>query len=498
MNFPRASGVLLHLTSLPSKYGIGDLGAEAYKFADFLANAKQTYWQILPLTPTGYGDSPYQSFSAFAGNTNLIAPEKLVEDGFLTAEEINPKPDFPVGRVDFGKLYDWKNRILSLAYESFRSPKTSADLRAEFDLFCQAEADWLDDYALFRAIKNAQNQKSWQKWEAKLLLRKSFALEQAREDLRVEIEEQQFRQWLFFRQWEKLKSYCNGKNIKIVGDVPIFVALDSADVWCNPSQFKLDEDGFPKVVAGVPPDYFSRTGQLWGNPIYNWEQMRRDNFRWWIHRVRHTLKLVDIVRVDHFRGFAAVWEVPGADKTAERGKWVSVPGRELFDALKDAIGDLPFWAEDLGVITKDVEELRDGFGFPGMRILQYGFSGDFENYNLPRNYIKNSVAYTGTHDNDTVVGWFEKANDRERKFCLDYLKSDGSEINWDFIRADWKSEADAAIAPMQDLLGLGSEARMNFPSSSAGNWNWQCREGDFSNEISNRLRELTETNGREN
>ena len=506
MEFARASGILLHPTSLPSNYGIGDLGAEAYNFVDFLESARQTYWQVLPLGPTGYGDSPYQCFSAFAGNTNLISPELLVEDGFLTEEEINQKPDFPVGRVDFGLLYDWKNWILGLAFERFRAT-TSVDLRGKFETFCRQEASWLDDYALFRAIKKSQDQQSWQKWDAKLLLREESALARARENLREDIQEQKFQQWLFFRQWNELKSYCKSKKIKIVGDVPIFIALDSADVWCNPSGFKLDEDGHPHVVAGVPPDYFSATGQLWGNPIYHWERMRKDGFRWWIARVKHTLKMVDIVRVDHFRGFAAAWEVPGIDKTAVNGQWVDVPGKELFDALEQAIGDLPFWAEDLGVITPDVEDLRDSFGFPGMRILQFAFGGDTKNHDLPHNYIQNCVAYTGTHDNDTTVGWFwSKAGagstrddsqiNREREFCLKYLNTDGKEIHWDFIRAVWASVANTAVAPMQDLLGLGNEARMNLPASNSGNWNWQCKEGDLSDEIAERLRGLTEIYGR--
>ncbi|MDQ3321245.1 MAG: 4-alpha-glucanotransferase [Acidobacteriota bacterium] len=506
MNFPRASGVLLHPTSLPSRFGVGDLGDEAYKFVDFLASARQTYWQILPLCPTGYGDSPYQCFSAFAGNTNLISPEKIVEAGFLSVDEINKKPDFPIGRVDFGKLYDWKNWILDLAHERFRLT-TSGDLREKFEAFCRREAAWLEDYALFRAIKKSRDGKSWQNWDNSLKLREENALNKARENLRSDVEAQKFQQWLFFRQWSELKNYCHSKNIKIVGDAPIFVALDSADVWRNQSQFKLNEDGSPRVVAGVPPDYFSRTGQLWGNPIYDWERMRQDDFRWWIDRVKATLKTMYIVRVDHFRGFAAVWEVPGTDKTAQNGRWVNVPGRELFDALKNAVGDLPFWAEDLGVITPDVEQLRDWFGFPGMRILQYAFGGDANSRDLPHNYIKNSVAYTGTHDNDTTVGWFDsKAGsgstrddsqiERERRFCLNYLKSDGREIHWDFIRAVWESVADTAIVPMQDLLGLGNEARMNLPASGSGNWYWQCREGDFSDEISKRLRELTELYGR--
>lgn len=506
MNFPRASGILLHPTSLPSNYGVGDLGASAYKFVDFLESARQTYWQVLPLGPTGYGDSPYQSFSAFAGNTNLISPELLVENGFLTEEEINDKPDFPQERVDFGLLYDWKNRILHLAFERFRS-QASDEQRGEFEAFAGRENSWLEDYALFRAVKKSQDQKIWLEWDAPLRLRDETALNEARGNLRDDIQEQKFQQWLFFRQWTNLKNYANGKKIKIVGDAPIFVSLDSSDVWRNPQEFKLNEDGSPKVVAGVPPDYFSATGQLWGNPIYNWENMRENGFRWWIERIRAILKTVDVIRVDHFRGFAAAWEVPGGDATAANGQWVNVPGRELFYALKDAIGDLPFWAEDLGVITPDVVELRDEFNFPGMRILQFAFGGDAKNHDLPHNYIQNCVAYTGTHDNDTTVGWFSSQAgagstrdnaqiSHEREFCLRYLNSDGEEINWDFIRAVWSSVADTAIAPMQDLLGLGAEARMNLPASNSGNWHWQSKEGDFSDELAERLKNLTEIYGR--
>ncbi len=506
MNFPRASGVLLHPTSLPSNYGIGDLGANAYKFVDFLEKSKQTYWQILPLGPTGFGDSPYQSFSAFAGNTNMIAPELLVEDGFLTLVEINEKPVFPLGRIDFGKLYGWKNELFALAFEKFKET-TSVDLRGEFETFCQTESYWLDDYALFRAVKKSQDQKIWLEWDEHLKLRENNSIHFAKENLHEDIQAQKFQQWLFFRQWADLKKYANDRNIKIVGDVPIFISLDSSDVWCNPQEFKLNADGSPKVVAGVPPDYFSATGQLWGNPIYNWDKMREDGFAWWISRVRATLKTVDIVRVDHFRGFAAAWEVPGADKTAVGGNWVNVPGKELFYALKNAIGELPFWAEDLGVITPDVEDLRDSFGFPGMRILQFAFGGDAKNHDLPHNYIKNCVAYTGTHDNDTTVGWFNSGAGkgstrnisqikREHDFCLKYLNSDGKEIHWDLIRAVWSSVADSAVVPMQDLLGLGNNARMNLPASTNGNWNWQCKDGDFSDEIAERLKNLTEIYGR--
>jgi 4-alpha-glucanotransferase len=508
MKFPRASGILLHPTSLPNEYGIGDLGQTAYDFVDFLAKSKQTYWQILPLGPTGYGDSPYQCFSAFAGNTNLISPEILVEEKLLIAEEINKKPDFPVGKVDFGTVIEWKNELLKKAYERFRLT-TSVNLRGSFETFTQQVADWLDDYALFRAIKQTQDQKLWLEWEEPLRNREEKALLAAHENLLEEIQAQKFYQFLFFKQWGRLKNYANGKNIKIVGDVPIFISLDSADVWRNPNEFKLNEDLSPKVVAGVPPDYFSKTGQLWGNPIYNWDKMQSEGFRWWIRRVRFTLKTVDILRIDHFRGFAASWEVPGGDKTAENGRWVNVPGKELFQTLKRELGELPVMAEDLGVITPDVEELRDGFGFPGMRILQFAFGGDTENIDLPHNYIQNCVAYTGTHDNDTTVGWFNSKVDesstrdkaeikKEHDFCLEYLASDGEEIHWDFIREVWKSVANTAITPMQDILGLDNEARMNLPASESGNWHWRCEDECFSDENSDRLKELTEIYGRKN
>lgn len=506
MKFERASGVLLHPTSLPSRFGIGDLGDEAFQFVDFLVAGKQTYWQVLPLGQTGYGDSPYQCFSAFAGNIYLISPAKLLEEGFLSEEDLEGTPEFSEGKVDFGKVIDFKLPLLRKAFEKFRQT-TDENLGHLFRLFCQFNAFWLEDYALFRAIKLSQDQKSWQEWDEELKLRVPEALEKARVELDDEVFAQKFYQFAFFKQWDTLKKYANEYGVKIVGDVPIFVALDSCDVWCNPTQFKLNEDGSPKVVAGVPPDYFSKTGQLWGNPIYNWDNMRRDGFSWWISRVKFTLKMVDIVRVDHFRGFAASWEVPGGDETAENGQWVNVPGMELFETLKQAIGDLPFWAEDLGVITPDVEELRDGFAFPGMRILQFAFGGDAKNLDLPHNYIKNSVAFTGTHDNDTTVGWFnsvagkgsgrdEEQIERERTFCLNYLNSDGAEIHWDLIRAVWASVANSAITPMQDLLGLGNSARMNLPASTSGNWSWQCKNGDFSDEIALRLKALTETYGR--
>jgi 4-alpha-glucanotransferase len=506
--FPRASGILLHPTSLPGRYGIGDLGSEAYRFVDFLAAARQTYWQILPLGPTGFGDSPYQCFSAFAGNPLMISPEMLIEDGLITEADLADMPEFVEHKVDFGGVYNWKNLLLPRAYAGFYHT-TSVDLRGKFETFCQENEFWLDDYALYKAIKIAQGQIAWYEWPAELKLRDPDAIRQAHEQLYDAVQAEKFYQFIFFRQWFSVKTYANRKGIRIIGDIPIFVAADSADVWCNQPKFKLNPDGTAKVVAGVPPDYFSKTGQLWGNPIYDWDAMKADDFRWWIARVASTLQTVDVVRVDHFRGFAASWEVPGKDETAENGRWVDVPGKELFIALKRSLGDLAIIAEDLGVITPDVEELRDGFGYPGMRILQFAFGGDAKNHDLPHNYIKNCVAYTGTHDNDTTVGWYNsqagagstrdaKEISREHDFCLQYLDSDGSEIHWDLIRAVWSSVADTAIAPMQDILGIGTEGRMNLPASTSGNWHWRMTQDSISPEITARIKELTEIYGRTN
>lgn len=506
MKFERAAGVLLHPTSLPSRFGIGDFGDEAFAFVDFLETAGQTYWQVLPLGQTGYGDSPYQCFSAFAGNIYLISPDKLVEDGFLDADDLEGAPEFPVTKVDYSAVIEYKLPLLAKAFSRFRRTE-NAGMIAEFHKFCDENAFWLEDYALFRAIKFALGQVSWQDWPEALKLRRPAAIAMARIEHDDEAFAQKFYQFVFFRQWSAVKAYANGKGIKIIGDIPIFVALDSSDVWCGPTQFKLNEDGSPKVVAGVPPDYFSKTGQLWGNPIYNWDAMRNDGFKWWIDRVRHTLKTVDVVRVDHFRGFAASWEVPGGDETAEFGEWVNVPGKDLFSTLMWVFGDLPILAEDLGVVTPDVVELRDGFGFPGMRILQYAFGGDANNLDLPHNYIKNSCVYTGTHDNDTTVGWFESTPGegsqrdleqiaKERNFCLKYLNSDGAEIHWDMIRAALASVADTAIIPMQDLLGLDNDSRMNLPATTSGNWQWRCEPDDFTDAIAERFGRLTKIYGR--
>jgi 4-alpha-glucanotransferase len=506
MSFPRSSGILLHPTSLPGPYGIGDLGPEAYAFADFLEAAGQSLWQVLPLGPTGYGDSPYACYSAFAGNTLLVSPDQLVADGLLTPEDLANLPTFEAERVDFEAVHKHKDTILRQAFASFNR-SVDANVRDAFAEFCRRNVSWLDDYALFRALKDEHGGVAWNEWESSFVRRDPAALEAAKKELGEQIEAQKFYQFLFFRQWFALKTYCNKRGIKLVGDIPIFVAHDSADVWTNPDQFKLNEDGTPIVVAGVPPDYFSATGQLWGNPLYNWERMRADGFKWWIERVRATLDTFDIARIDHFRGFAACWEIPGGDKTAERGRWVEAPGKELFTAIREALGEPPIIAEDLGVITPDVEALRDDFGFPGMRILQFGFSSDTKNIDLPHNYHKNVVVYTGTHDNDTAVGWFSSVAgegstrdaqqiEREREFCLKYLNTEGKEINWDFIRAVLGSVADTAVVPLQDALGLGTEARMNLPNSTEGNWAWRIKPRALTGEIATRLRGLTELYGR--
>jgi 4-alpha-glucanotransferase len=506
MNFPRASGILLHPSSLPGPYGIGDLGPAAHAFADFLEASGQSLWQVLPMGPTGYGDSPYACYSAFAGNTLFISPEKLVSAELLAKAELANPPEFSNDRVDFAAVHEYKDSILRSAFVNFKRA-ANPKLISAFAEFRQQHASWLEDYALFRALKDEHRGIAWTGWTPELVTRQPVALEAAKQRLAEEIEAQEFYQFLFFRQWFALKSYCHDRGIQLVGDIPIFVAHDSADVWTNPDQFKLSEDGSPVVVAGVPPDYFSTTGQLWGNPLYNWDQMRADRFRWWISRVQATLEIFDIARIDHFRGFAACWEIPGGDKTAERGCWVEAPGRELFTAVKNALGQVPIIAEDLGVITPDVESLRDDFGFPGMRIVQFAFSSDTKNIDLPHNYHKNVVVYTGTHDNDTAVGWFSSVAgegstrdaqqiEREKEFCLKYLETDGHEIHWDFIRAAWASVANTAIVPLQDVLGLGTEARMNLPNSTSGNWAWRYRAEALSENLRTRLRELTELYGR--
>ncbi len=486
----RSAGLLLHPTSLPGPYGIGDLGPNAYHWVDALAYARQTWWQILPLGPTGYGDSPYQCFSAFAGNPYLVSPDKLLEDGLIKPADVAGL-NFPAGRVDFGPVIEFKGKLLARAWEAFKAG-AAPHLRAEFEQFKHAQASWLEDFALFLALKDAHGGDSWLTWDAPSRTRQAGVLQRARADYADAIGLHEFRQFLFFRQWAALKRYANEKGVRLIGDVPIFVASDSSDVWANPELFQLDAERQPTVVAGVPPDYFSATGQLWGNPLYAWDAHKRTGYAWWIERMRATLAQVDLVRIDHFRGFEAYWEIPAGMPTAEVGRWVKGPGADLFEALRGALGALPVIAEDLGVITPEVDALRLCFDLPGMRVLQFAFGGATEDRFLPHNYeTRNTVVYTGTHDNDTTVGWYAAITEQERDFVRRYLARDGSDIAWDLIRLAWMSVADYAIAPVQDILGLGSEARMNTPGTPSGNWSWRLTEDQLTRATLDRLGDLT-------
>jgi 4-alpha-glucanotransferase len=494
MKFNRSGGILLHPTSLPGPYGIGDLGPQAYRFVDWLASTGCKLWQVLPLGPTGYGDSPYQCFSAFAGNPYLISFDGLIEDGLLTQADFVDMPAFNASRVDYGLLIPWKLELLLKAFSRFAT--ASKELRKEFDKFCKKNASWLDDYALFMSIKEANGGGAWNEWNEDLRKRKPSAMDRARKEYAESILRYSFYQFIFFRQWHKLRAYANDRNIKIIGDIPIFIAYDSADAWSNQKLFFLGEDSLPTVVAGVPPDYFSATGQLWGNPLYRWAVHKKTGYAWWLERFRSVLSLVDIVRVDHFRGFAGYWEIPFGQPTAVKGRWVKGPGSDFFNAMIEGLvegpdAELPIIAEDLGVITPDVEALRDGFNLPGMKILQFGFD-EPKNPFLPHNYIPHCIAYTGTHDNDTGRGWYENAKPYEQDFARRYLRVSGSDFAWDLIRSIWSSVAVYAITPMQDTLSLGTEARMNFPSKLGGNWEWRMSASDMSPKLAGRVRELNE------
>lgn len=489
----RLAGVLLHPTSLPGPFGIGDLGPMAFAWIDILARAGQTWWQVLPLGPTGYGDSPYQCFSAFAGNPYLVSPELLVRSGLLPAEEA-ASATASGERVDYGAVIPSKNKLIDHTAENFRANKGHS-WRHAYERFVHEQASWLEDYALFMALKDSQGGTCWLDWPEPLRLRDANALHGARRELAQRIERHRFAQFLFDHQWQAVKAYAHQRGIKLIGDAPIFVAGDSADVWANPHLFLLDSARRPTVVAGVPPDYFSATGQLWGNPLYDWRAARADGFRWWCARVQATLRQVDVVRLDHFRGFAAAWHIPAGAATAERGEWVPGPGADLFDHLQRALNGLPLIAEDLGLITADVDQLRKQFGLPGMRVLQFAFS-DEQNVYLPHNFDEsNTAVYTGTHDNDTTRGWFAAAPEKERDFVRRYLGRDGSDIAWDLIRLAWSSVADLAIAPLQDMLDLGTEARMNTPGKAEKNWSWRLQE-QLTEPILNRLTELTTLYGR--
>jgi 4-alpha-glucanotransferase len=489
------------VTSLPGGNGIGDLGKSAYDFVEFLSDSGQKLWQVLPLSPTGYGDSPYQCFSAFAGNPLFIDLRALREQGLLSREDLASAPSFGEGLVDYVPVSDFKQGLLRKAAGNFLADN-SPTVRMAYDQFCQSNAEWLDDYALFMACKKIYKGAAWMHWETGIRRREAEALIEWRDRLRPETNAHKFAQFEFFRQWERLKVHCNQRGISVMGDVPIYVAHDSADVWAHPELFRLDEDSKPIAVAGVPPDYFSATGQLWGNPLYRWDVMAASGYRWWIDRFRASLKLFDLMRLDHFRGFEAYWEVPGNASTAAAGKWVKGPGAELFNAVQAALKELPLVAENLGVITPEVETLRKQFGFPGMSILQFAFGNDPQGPSFrPHNYSHELVAYTGVHDNDTTVGWWTSSGvgestrsgediRKEREFARAYLGYENEAIHWVFIRTVMASVAAIAIAPLQDVLGLGSEARMNLPGTVTGNWKWRFPPNILTKEISGRLRKL--------
>ena len=490
----RRCGLLLHPTSLPSTYGIGDFGPAAFSWLDWLASTGSTLWQVLPLGPTGYGDSPYQSFSSFAGNALLISPELLIEDGLLKLDELEVL-DWPPRAVDFGRLIPYKQQLLGLAADRLLAGAVPT-LAGQLEQFLQQNRSWLDDFARFMAIKASQGGGAWTGWPEALKEREPAALARVDSELRPEIARQNALQFLFHRQWARLRARAHELGIAIVGDIPIFVAHDSADVWASQNLFALRPGGEPALVAGVPPDYFAPTGQLWGNPLYAWDAHAERHYAWWIERFRAALHLVDIVRLDHFRGFEAYWEIPADAPTAETGRWVPGPGKAFLQAVRSALGGLPVIAEDLGFITPGVIALRDEFGLPGMKILQFGFGSGPADPFLPHNYPVRCVVYTGTHDNDTVLGWYQTAPELERDYCRRYLARDASEIAFDMVRAAWASVARWAIAPLQDVLGLGPEARMNFPGRPDGNWTWRFEGSQLTPETAGRLRELAQVYGR--
>jgi len=495
----RTSGIVLHPTSLPGPYGIGDLGPGAYRFVDFLDASGQGLWQMLPLGPTGYGDSPYQCLSAFAGNPLLISPDLLAEDGWLDPSDL-AGPAFPADHVAFGAVRRWKLDLLGRGYRHFLARAPAAD-RAAFGAFCREQTHWLEPYVLYAGLKSAHDQRPWTDWPAGLALRAPAALAAWGEAHAEWLERERFLQFLFARQWRRLRAYAHERGIRLVGDIPIFVAHDSSEVWSHPEWFQLDGQGRPTVVAGVPPDYFSATGQRWGNPLYRWDRLAEDDYGFWVDRLRHTLELVDLVRIDHFRGFEAYWEIPAEEETAVRGRWVPGPGPDLFRALRRVLGDdLPLIAEDLGVITDDVEDLRDDLALPGMAILQFAFESTAGGFGrspyLPHNHRRRLVVYTGTHDNNTVCGWWAAAGEPLRDHVRRYLNTDGAEVHWDFIRAALSSVAEAAVFPLQDALGLGAEACMNRPGTTEGNWTWRLAEDALTPDLAARLRDLSDLYGR--
>lgn len=497
MSFERSSGILLHITSLPNRFGIGSLGREAFEFVDFLKNSNQKLWQILPLGPTGYGNSPYQCYSAFAGNSVLIDIDKLIEKGLLKHEDIQDLPDFDRQFVEYDRVEEFKSNLFEKAFANFDE---NADLeqQAEFEAFCIKNSDWLDDFALFLALKDANDLKPWYEWEEELKIRNANAIKKAKAELEIDIEYYKFLQFLFFEQWNDLKKYANEQEIKIIGDIPLYVSRDSAEAWASSELFLFDEHKNPTFVAGVPPDYFSETGQLWGNPIYDWKKHKKTNFAWWVKRVKANLEIFDIIRIDHFRGLAAYWSIPFGEETAIKGTWVNAPGDELFATLTREIPDLPIIAEDLGLLTDDVVELRDKYDLPGMKILQFAFDAEEENDYQPHTFVKNCLVYTGTHDNDTTLGWIINTTEKNRGIAREYMQTDCSDwdLTWRFIVEAWKSVADIAVVPMQDILNLDTECRMNIPGTASGNWKWRFTFENISYETVENLKKITNLYGR--
>lgn len=495
MKTKRSSGILLHITSLPGKYGIGTLGREAYNFVDFLVESGQKIWQILPLGHTGYGDSPYQCYSAFAGNPLLIDVEKLVEEDLLQKEDLPENIYFDEDNVDYGKVHDNHYPLLKKVYQNHKS-QNNILREIRFENFCNSNALWLEDYAFFMALKKHFKGVAWTDWEADIKLKKQDSLNYYREQLADDINYYRFIQFLFYKQWLELKSYANLNDVKIIGDIPLYVAFDSSDAWANPDIFDFDERMNPINVAGVPPDYFSATGQLWGNPIYNWRRLKETGFQWWIDRVAANFTLYDILRIDHFRGLAAYWAVPFGEKTAINGRWIEAPGGEMLQAVYDALGELPIIAEDLGVITPDVVELRNRFGMPGMKILQFAFDSGEENDFMPHTFDKNCVVYTGTHDNDTTLGQYIQSSEADKKFMHEYFHVDEKDPAGSFIKLAWSTVGNIAIAPMQDVFRLDSQARMNFPGKASGYWKWRYTKGMITQKHADELRKLTKLYGR--
>ncbi|MBA3533548.1 MAG: 4-alpha-glucanotransferase [Ardenticatenales bacterium] len=497
MKLPRSSGILLHPTSLPGRYGIGDLGESAYRFVDFLVECGQRWWQIMPLGPTGYGDSPYQSFSAFAGNPMLLSLEWMVSDGLLPADALDDAPAFSQDRVDYGEVQRWKMALLGDVFAHFAERASDAE-KGQFWHFIDTNRGWLNDFALFMALKEHFNA-SWNEWPEDIRRRDTNALQHWYQQLEPEVGRHRLLQFLFWRQWQELKRYANERQVGIIGDIPIFVAYDSADVWAFPDLFHLDEQGNPTVVAGVPPDYFSATGQRWGNPLYRWDRLAERGFDWWVGRLATAFASVDVVRLDHFRAFEAYWEIPASEPTAENGRWVKAQGADLFRAVRHHLGERPIIAENLGVITKEVEALRKEFEFPGMRVLQFAFDEDPKNIHLPHNYRVNTVVYTGTHDNDTTLGWWNTQSEAAQYEVLRYLGRHHLpplRIVPQLVRQAMRSIAAVSIFPMQDILNLGSDARMNTPGAAGGNWAWRFQHQQLTGHLSRWLYEMTKLYGR--